>query len=120
MISNTDVLVAPNGSIAGRISRAANKGESITIFCTGLGAVTNRPANGAVATGSPLSTTTTAPTVTVGGIPSQVSFSGLAPGFVGLYQVNVQVPSNAPSGNAVPVVLTIAGAISNTANIAVQ
>src|SRR2546429_6288084 len=38
------------------------------------------------------------------------SFSGLAPGSVGLYQVNVQVPTGAPAGDAVPVVLKIAGA----------
>jgi uncharacterized protein (TIGR03437 family) len=47
-------------------------------------------------------------------------FSGLSPGFVGLYQVNLQIPSTAPSGNAVPVVLTIGGVQSNTATIAIQ
>jgi uncharacterized protein (TIGR03437 family) len=49
-----------------------------------------------------------------------VIFSGLAPGFVGLYQVNVQVPAAAPSGAAVPVALTIAGVQSNTVTIAIQ
>jgi uncharacterized protein (TIGR03437 family) len=28
-----------------------------------------------------------------------VSFSGLAPGFIGLYQINVQVPANAVPGS---------------------
>ena len=64
--------------------------------------------------------TTTAPTMTIGSVPATVSFSGLAPGFVGLYQVNVQVPENAPAGDAVPVVLTIGGISSNTVTIAVQ
>jgi uncharacterized protein (TIGR03437 family) len=53
-----------------------------------------------------------------------VSFSGLAPGFVGLYQVNAQVPDHAPTGDAVPVVLTMTGqngAVSSLAvTIAVQ
>ncbi|MCH8268298.1 MAG: hypothetical protein IH846_12330 [Acidobacteria bacterium] len=49
-----------------------------------------------------------------------VRSSGLAPGFVGLYQVNVQVPSNAPTGEAVEVVLTIGGVTSNTVTIAVE
>ena len=60
------------------------------------------------------------PTVTIGGVPASVSFSGLAPGYFGLYQVNAQVPANAPTGNAVPVVLTIGGVSSNTVTIAVQ
>ena len=58
--------------------------------------------------------------VTIGGVSAPAIFSGLSPGFVGLYQVNVQVPLNAPVGNAVPVVLSIGGAASNTVTIAVQ
>jgi len=51
---------------------------------------------------------------------AQVSSSGLAPGAVGLYQVNVQVPLGAPAGDAVPVILSIGGIASNTVTIAVQ
>jgi uncharacterized protein (TIGR03437 family) len=51
---------------------------------------------------------------------STVSFSGLALGFVGLYQVNVQVPAGTPSGDSVPVTLNIGGAASNTVTLAVQ
>jgi len=58
--------------------------------------------------------------VSIGGVSAPAIFSGLSPGFVGLYQVNVQVPLNAPVGNAVPVVLSIGGAASNTVTIAVQ
>jgi len=58
--------------------------------------------------------------VTIGGVPATVSFAGLAPGFVGLYQVNVEVPEAAPSGSSVPVVLSIGGAASNTVTIAVE
>jgi beta-glucosidase len=53
-------------------------------------------------------------------VPAQVQFSGLAPGSVGEYQVNALVPANAPTGNTIPVVLTIGGATSNTVQIAVQ
>ena len=48
-----------------------------------------------------------------------VSFSGLS-SFVGLYQVNAQIPSTAPTGDAVEVVLTIGGISSNTVTIAIQ
>ena len=49
-----------------------------------------------------------------------VSFSGLAPGFVGLYQVNVQVPANAPVGDAVPVALRVGGMAANQVTMAVE
>jgi len=45
--------------------------------------------------------------------------AGLAPGFVGLYQVNVLVPTGVGAGAAVPVVISIGGATSNTVTIAV-
>ena len=54
------------------------------------------------------------------GVPVSATFSGLTPLQVGLYQVNVQVPENSPAGDAVPVVLTIGSAVSNTATIAVR
>ena len=49
-----------------------------------------------------------------------VSFSGLAPGYIGLYQINAHVPANAPAGDVVPVVISIGGANSNAVTIAVQ
>jgi len=120
-ISNTAILAAPAGSIAGIQTRPAIRGvESLTIYCTGLGDVYNRPANGAAASTTALSATKATPTVTIGGVPTAVSFSGLVPGLVGLYQVNAQVPANAPSGNAVPLIVNAGGIASNTVTIAVQ
>ncbi len=72
--------------------RPAAAGTYLSIYCTGLGSVSNQPATGTAAPASPLAVTTTTPTVTIGGVAAQVSFSGLTPGTVGLYQVNVQVP----------------------------
>jgi len=103
---------ASNPSIAGS--------TTILIFCTGLGAVTNPPPNGSPALARPLSYTTTLPAVTIGGISAQVVYSGLAPGSVGEYQVNAVVPGRAPTGNAVPVVISVGGATSNAVTIAVQ
>jgi uncharacterized protein (TIGR03437 family) len=120
LIANGDVVAAPLGSIPGRNTRPAIRGEFLSIFCTGLGDVTNRPASGAPPSAAALASTTLTPSVTIGGVPAPVAFSGLAPGFVGLYQVNVQVPDKAPSGDAVPVVVTLGGVSSNTVTIAVQ
>jgi uncharacterized protein (TIGR03437 family) len=48
-----------------------------------------------------------------------VSFSGLAPGFVGLYQINAEVPAGLTAGNQ-PVVVMLAGASSNSVLLPVQ
>jgi uncharacterized protein (TIGR03437 family) len=101
-------------------SRPAKAGEYISIYCTGLGQVTNSPGAGNPASSTPLSQTAAAPTVTIGGVRANVQFSGLAPGFAGLYQVNVQVPNGIAPSDAVPLSLTIGGVTSNTATIAVQ
>lgn len=102
-------------------SNPATPGSTVVlIYCTGLGAVSNQPASGAASPSNPPATTTTTPTVMIGGAPAQVFFSGLAPGFVGEYQVNALVPPNSASGDAVPVVISIGGKTSNTVTMAVK
>ncbi len=121
LIANSATFAAPMGSIPGATSRAAVRGvDFLEIYCTGLGAVTNQPASGAGAGANPLSLTTTTPVVTIGGMSTTVLFSGLAPNIVGLYVITLQVPANAPTGNAVPVALTINGVPSNTVTMAVE
>jgi uncharacterized protein (TIGR03437 family) len=93
-------------------------GQYIVLYCTGLGQVNNTPATGAPAADA-TSTTTAAPQLSIGGQNATVSFSGLAPGLVGVYQLNVQVPAAAPSGSQ-PLVLSIGGVQSATLSIPVQ
>jgi len=121
VIANTATFVAPLGAIPGVVSQPASTGDVLTIYCSGLGAVTNTPTTGAVAgSGATLSTVQGTVSVTIGGKSASVLFAGLSPGFIGLYQVNVQVPTGVASGNAVPVIITTANLNSNTAAIAVQ
>jgi uncharacterized protein (TIGR03437 family) len=117
-VANTTTLVAPSGTAPG--SRPAARGEYLTVYCTGLGPVNNQPATGSVSPSNPVASTTAQPTVTIGGQSANVIFSGLAPGLIGVYQVNVQVPASTASGSAIPIVLRIGGVDSNAPTIAVQ
>jgi len=99
----------------------ASAGDALVIYCTGLGAVTPAITAGSAGPSSPpLATTANPVTVTVGGQQASVFFAGLAPGFVGLYQVNVIVPSGITPGSSVPVVLTTGGASSIPVTAAIQ
>jgi uncharacterized protein (TIGR03437 family) len=62
----------------------------------------------------------TAVTATVGGVPATVKFAGMAGGYVGLYQVNVQIPPGVAVGTALPLVLTANGISSNTVTLATR
>ncbi len=101
-------------------SRPARIGDWLEIFAAGLGPVSNPPATGDPSPASPLSRTQSTPAVLVGGVAAPVAFSGLAPGFVGLYQVNAQVPEGAASGEAVSLSLTIGGIESNVVTVAIE
>jgi uncharacterized protein (TIGR03437 family) len=118
LVAGTAIIAAPAGMFPG--SRPVKRGEYLELYGTGLGPVTNTPATGAPAPVSPLAQTTVPAAVTIGGMTGQVFYSGLSPNFVGLYQVDVLVPANAPVGPAVPVSVTIGGMTSNIATVAVQ
>jgi uncharacterized protein (TIGR03437 family) len=85
--------------------------EVVSVYCTNLGAVSPQLQDGAPGTGA--ETTVVTPTATVGGKIAPVSFHGTAPGFVGLYQVNIQIPKGLTSGNQT--LLLSSGAASSAA-----
>lgn len=65
---------------------ALSRGTSLEVYGTGFGPVTTR--DGFLQTVTPVQ-------ASINGLPATVAFAGIAPGFVGLYQVNVQLPANA-------------------------
>ena len=97
----------------------ASAGDTLVIYCDGLGAVNQTIAPGA-ASPSPAATTDAHPQVTIGGSASTVAFSGLTPGLVGVYQINAVVPAGVSAGDQVPVVINISGQISPAATIALK
>lgn len=108
--------------------QAEARGRFIVVYATGQGAglideATQQPAgvmSGAPAGGNPLIVTASVPAVTIGGAPATVAFSGLAPGFVGLWQLNILIPDGAPVGDAVPLVISFGGRESRATTIAVK
>lgn len=100
-----------NRGLAGRADIAKTEAEDGAF--ASQGPVTHQPATGASSPSSPLAQTTEQPLVMIGGVPASVQFSGLTPGYVGLYQVNAQVLNTSATGNAVPVVISIGGAQSD-------
>ena len=110
----------PDGSNLASASNPAKSGDTIVIYCSGLGEVSPPVASGAAAPSSPPATTVNQVTVTIGGVQAQVAFAGLAPTFAGLYQVNAVVPPGVAPGSQVPVTLSVAGQTSPAVTMAVQ
>jgi uncharacterized protein (TIGR03437 family) len=95
-------------------SNPAQAGETIIAYVTGLGSVSPTVTDGAAGPSNPLSNAVNAPSVFFNDLNNElegtVTFAGLAPGFPGVYQINVQVPSGLQSG---PVYLEILGTDGN-------
>jgi uncharacterized protein (TIGR03437 family) len=115
-------------------SNPAAVGSTVTLYGTGQGPVSPAVQDGAAAGTAPnLSYTVAVPTsnantclnsqpsmcVAIGSNFGNVQYSGMAPGFVGLWQINVTIPQGTPSG-AVPARVLIDGAPSNSVTIAVR
>jgi uncharacterized protein (TIGR03437 family) len=95
-------------------SNPATAGETLQLYCNGLGPVTNPPPSGSPAPVYPNMASTVNPvTVSIGGKNASVISAVLAPPWVGLYQVDVTVPSGLASGNQ-PVTVSVAGLQSPT------
>ncbi|MGH9671850.1 MAG: hypothetical protein ACRD44_01605 [Bryobacteraceae bacterium] len=112
-------LAAPAGSIPGLATAPTRAGNVLIILATGLGAVDNPVGNGE-AGGTTLRTSTTTPTVLIGGAAAQVLFAGLTPQFPGVYQINLIVQAGVATGNAVSLAIETGGVMSNQTTIAVQ
>lgn len=98
----------------------ALRGDTVQIYATGPGAYKDAVTDGGAAPGTPLNETRSTPQVFIGGIPATVSFSGLAPGFAALWQINAKVPEQTFITGRVPVVVFMDGVASNEVTIFVQ
>ena len=99
-------FIAPPGSIAGVTSQRASAGSTVLMYGIGFGTVSPNIPPGQIA--EFISGLNNALTINIGGTKAQVTYSGLTPNFVGLYQFNVVIPSVA-AGDKVPVTFTLSG-----------
>jgi len=97
----------------------AQRGTVIMLFGTGFGPVSPSVGSGQPGNDSQNLTVQT-PAVLFGDRPGRVLHSGLAPGLVGVYQVNVEVPADAPTGDSVPIIVGIGGRGTNTARMSIR
>jgi uncharacterized protein (TIGR03437 family) len=106
--------------------RPAKVGDIIQFFAVGLGQMSPPLVTGAIPSTNPLPTFAQpysvcfAPAPTAPGVCTPALYAGIAPGLVGLYQVNVQVPAGVPTGDTVYVTITDGQFTSDAALIAIQ
>jgi uncharacterized protein (TIGR03437 family) len=108
---NDGMFAWPTGSVQGLTTHPAARGSLVIVYATGLGAVNQSIPDGA-APGAVLTSVNTQPVVMIGGISAQVAFAGLSPQFPGVNQLNIIIPSNAPTGAAVPIQVQVGGITS--------
>lgn len=104
-VDGTTAIVVHNGDYTlVTPQRPLVPGEYVFLYATGLGRVDGRtPANGAA---SPAVPALADVRVSLGGLPAEVQYAGLAPGFVGVYQVNFRVPTAVAGSGPQDLVLT--------------
>lgn len=96
----------------------AKAGSYVVAYWTGTGRLDNAVATGGPAGSDPLSRPRGTVTATIGGQNAEIAFAGLTPGFVGLAQMNLKVPSLAPGDY--PLVISVDGEKSNAATVTVK
>ena len=92
-------------------------GGYLVAYLTGQGLVNSPVKTGAAAPLTPLSRPVLPVTASIGGLDARVSWAGLAPSYVGLFQVNIQVPEIIPGDSGL--IITVGGAASSPIPVAV-
>ena len=114
VFSNTLRFVLPV-TVAGAETARARPGDNLTLYGIGFGLVTpNIPAGRIVRQTNALQNDFK---IMFAGVNATVTYSGLVPGFVGLYQFNVVVP-NVAASDTVPVTFTV-GSVSGSQSLVI-
>jgi uncharacterized protein (TIGR03437 family) len=101
-------------------SRPAAPGESVLIYLTGMGDVNPAVADGSPGKSNPLSNSVSTVQVLVAGQPATLLYNGLAPGYPGLYQINVTLPTFLSVGGNLPLAIQTNNAYHDQVDIPIQ
>ena len=114
-VTNLPAVVDASNGLLVTDSNPVHRGDTLVIYLTGLGQTSPAVPDG---TPSPVASALTPPTVQFGTQSVNVSYAGLAPGEVGVNQINVTVPNTTPEGLSVPLTIT-QGGVSSTISLRV-
>jgi uncharacterized protein (TIGR03437 family) len=107
--TNLPTVLRQTNSLLVTDSNPIHRNDQLTIYLTGMGVTSPAVDAGLPAPGDPLAFAVTPPEISLGGQGLQVDFAGLAPGEVGVYQINVTVPRSVPTGLALPLTINQGG-----------
>jgi uncharacterized protein (TIGR03437 family) len=110
LIGDAGAVVNQDGTLNGPFAPLP-RGQALVIYATGLGPVEAQ---------GQLSVVSTTVSVVLNGQELQPFYAGTAPGFPGLYQVNVSIPASTPPGSGLMLALKQAGGLSNKVLVALQ
>jgi uncharacterized protein (TIGR03437 family) len=111
--TNLPTIIRLDNGLLATDSNPIHRNDTLVLYATGLGQTNPAGLTGYPAPGDPLANALAVPTVSLGGMNLPVLYAGLAPGEVGVYQINVQVPGNAPVGLGMPLTINQgAGAVT--------
>jgi uncharacterized protein (TIGR03437 family) len=101
---NDGELVTPTNPI--------HPNDWLEIYLTGMGPTTPAVPAGLPGPSNPFAMVQTPPSVTLGGYPLTVAYAGMAPGEVGVYQIDAFVPFGVPLGMDIPLEISQGGVIT--------
>ncbi|HVO98843.1 MAG TPA: hypothetical protein VMT15_12285 [Bryobacteraceae bacterium] len=107
--TNLPTVVRLNNGLLATDSNPIHPNDTLVIYVTGLGQTNPAGVTGYPAPSNPLSTALTPPTLTLGSTTLSVTYAGLAPGEVGVYQINAVVPGGVSTGLSLPLTISQGG-----------
>jgi len=115
--TNLPTVLRQTNSLLVTDSNPIHRSDSLTIYLTGCGQTSPQVSDGFPAPSNPLAQALSVPVVELGGTQLPVTYAGLAPGQVGVCQINASVPTNTPTGLGMPLLINQGG---NTQTVALR